>query len=301
MKKISIIIPCYNSAVNLPDTSIALIELKTNIDAKGLAVEFVMVEDGSTDTTLDGLLQFKRTLPDHVKVIQLAGNWGSYNALLAGCNYATGDACVQLHVDLQDPPEHIPAMIDYWLAGNKLVIGQRVKREEGFLYLLTAGLYHWLIKKLALPFVPEGGYDLVLFDREICNRLISMNETNTNLIYLISWLRYPYVAIPITRRKRVKGTSGWTFAKRIKLAIDSFVSFSYFPIRVVTFLAIVSIFVFVLCTAMFVLKQEFTFTMWLFSAVSTALMISLSIVAEYLWRTLESTRKRPHFVVNREY
>ena len=301
MKKISIIIPCYNSAVNIPDTSVELLKLKNDIEAKGLAVEFVMVEDGSTDSTMQELLGFKEQIPELVKIIQLAGNWGSYNALLAGCNYATGDACVQLHIDLQDPPEHIPEMIDYWLKGNKLVIGQRVKREEDFLYLITAGLYHWLIKKFALPYIPEGGYDLILFDREICNHIVRMNETNTNLVYLMSWLRYPYIAIPIVRRKRVKGESGWTFSKRVKLAIDSFVSFSYFPVRVVTFFALISILLFFTATCALLVLNSFDLKIWLLSLLSMAILVSLSIVAEYLWRALEATRKRPPFVVYKEY
>jgi glycosyltransferase involved in cell wall biosynthesis len=300
MKKISIIIPCYNSAVNIPDTSIELIKLKSEVEVKGLQVEFIMVEDGSTDNTMGELLRFKQKVGSDVKIIQLAGNWGSYNALLAGCHYATGDACVQLHIDLQDPPDHIPEMIDYWLKGNKLVIGQRIKREEDFFYLLTAAFYHWLIKKFALPYIPEGGYDLILFDRDICNHIVRMNETNTNLVYLMSWLRYPYVAIPIIRRKRVKGESGWTFTKRVKLVIDSFVSFSYFPIRVITFFALLSIFALLITTVMLFTYEGCDFKVWIISLLSTIILIGLSIVAEYLWRTLEATRKRPPFVVYKE-
>ncbi len=301
MKKISVIIPCYNSEVNIPDTSAELLKLKSDIESKNIDVEFVMVEDGSTDGTMTELLKFKEKFPNQVMIIQLAGNWGSYNALLAGCHYATGDACVQLHIDLQDPPEYIPEMIDHWLKGNKLVIGQRVKREEDFFYLMTAGLYHWLIKKFALPYIPEGGYDLILFDREICDHIVRMNETNTNLVYLMSWLRYPYVAIPIVRRKRVKGESGWTFSKRVKLVIDSFVSFSYFPVRVVTFLAILSVIIFLVSSVLVFAVYGFALLAWFVSLIAMMILLSLSIVAEYLWRTLETSRKRPHFIVYKKF
>ena len=117
----------------------------------------------------------------------------------------------------------------------------------------------------------------------------------------MSWLRYPYVAIPIVRRKRVKGESGWTFSKRVKLVIDSFVSFSYFPVRMVTFFARLSILTFLVVTVLLFIQEAVGFKIWLLSLLSTVILVSMSIVAEYLWRTLEATRKRPHFVVNKEY
>lgn len=150
---------------------------------------------------------FKDHLKSEVKIVQLSGNFGSYNALLAGLHHADGDCFVQLHADLQDPPEHIPLMIEHWQNGFKLVIGQRVFREEGWLNQFLSNSYHSLIKKLALPFIPDGGYDLILFDRQLRDHIVQMNETNVNLVYLISWLRFPYVTIPLTRKERTKGIS----------------------------------------------------------------------------------------------
>ncbi|GIV34501.1 MAG: putative glycosyltransferase YkcC [Chitinophagales bacterium] len=301
MKKVSIIIPCYNEAAVLPKSLNELLQLKKKIEAKGCTTEFVFVNDGSTDNTLHYLQQFKQQLPDQVKIIDLSGNFGSYNALLAGCHYATGDCCVQLHADLQDPPEHIPEMIDHWKRGYKLVIGNRVEREaEDLFYGISARIYHLMMKN-AMPYIPDGGYDLILFDREIKDHLVAMNETNTNLVYLISWLRYPYVAIPVKRRARREGLSKWNFSKRLKLVIDSFVAFSYLPIRLITFTGILSIVGFFISTILLFVTDWFNLFHWAIALFIMILMVNFSIIAEYLWRTLEAARKRPPFIVNHVY
>lgn len=299
MRKISILIPCYNSALNLPETTAELLKLEEKLRAMEMECEFVLVDDGSKDKTLNGLLAFKEQNPGRVIVVQLTGNFGSYNALLAACHYATGDCCVQLHADLQDPPDHIPEMIEYWKKGFKLVIGNRVKREaEDLLYGISAKIYHMMMKN-AMPYIPDGGYDLILFDKEIRDHLVRMNETNTNLVYLISWLRYPFAAIPVTRKERKVGKSGWSFTKRIKLVIDSFVAFSYLPIRIVTFSGIASIIAFAAASVLVFTSAWFTVWHWVAALLVMIVLVNMSIIAEYLWRDLEASRKRPPFVVDK--
>lgn len=301
MKKISILMPCFNSALNLPDTTPELLKLKEKLLLQEMSCEFVMVDDGSEDKTLDALISFKNQNPDEVRVVQLTGNFGSYNALLAACHYATGDCCVQLHADLQDPPDHIPEMVEYWKKGFKLVIGNRVKREaEDLFYGISAKIYHLMMKN-AMPYIPDGGYDLILFDREIRDHLVRINETNTNLVYLISWLRYPFVAIPITRKQRTLGKSEWSLSKRIKLVIDSFVAFSYLPIRIVTLSGILSILFFLAASVMVFTLDWFSIWHWAASLLMMILFVNMSIIAEYLWRDLEASRNRPPFVVDRVY
>ena len=299
MKKLSLLIPCYNSALNLPETTAELLKLEEKLRSQEVQCEFVLVDDGSKDNTLDGLLAFKAQYPDKIRVVQLTGNFGSYNALLAACHYASGDCCVQLHADLQDPPDHIPQMVEYWKKGFKLVIGHRVKREaEDLFYGISAKIYHMMMKS-AMPYIPDGGYDLILFDKEIRDHLVRINETNTNLVYLISWLRYPFATIPVTRKERKVGKSGWSFSKRAKLVIDSFVAFSYFPIRIVTFSGIVSILLFITSSILVFTSSWFSIWHWAASLLIMILLVNMSIIAEYLWRDLEASRKRPPFVVDK--
>ena len=156
---------------NIPVISEELLKLEPSFP-EGTEIEYVLVDDGSKDNTYQTLLDFKEKIPERVKVIKLAGNVGSYNAFLAGLNYATGDCTVFLTADMQDPPELIPRMYNYWLKGIKFVIANREDREEGIIQTILSNTYHSLIKKFALKNIPTGGFDLVLFDKQLKDCLL---------------------------------------------------------------------------------------------------------------------------------
>lgn len=308
MPLLSYIIPCYFNEENLPQTTKALIENEKLFD-NDVTFEYVMVDDGSKDNTLGELKKFKAQYPDKVKVIKLSGNFGSYNAILAGMNYASGDCNVVLAADLQDPPEMIPKMMEYWKKGIKLVIANREDREESFLQKAFSNSYHYLIKKLALKNVPKGGYDLVLFDKQLRDEVVKIDEKNTNQLYLLSWLKYDYVSIPYVRRKRDVGKSRWTLQKKVKLFIDSFVSFSFFPVRLISTLGLIlglisfiyGIFIIYARLTGLVPIEGWAALMAVLLFVSAFQMIALGIIGEYVWRTLDAGRKRPNFVVEQIY
>jgi len=308
MPTLSLIIPCYFNEENLPDTTQALIKNEA-LFPQDLLFEYVFVDDGSKDNTLGELLKFYHRHPDKVKVIKLASNVGSYNAILAGMTYATGNVNVILTADLQDPVELIPKMYDYWTKGIKFVIANRSDREESLTQRLFSNTYHYLMKKIAIQNIPLGGFDLVLFDRELKDHVVKINEKNTNTIYLLSWLGYDYVNIPYVRRSRRKGRSRWTFGKKLKLFIDSFTAFSFTPIRILSFLGLLLGFAALLYAA-FVVVCKFTGLLpvrgWpslivVLLVVSSFQMIGLGIIGEYLWRTLDAARGRPNFVVDKIY
>lgn len=305
MPKLSIIIPCYFNEENIPFTSKELIENEMNFDSDML-FEYVMVDDGSKDQTYAALLKFKAEYPDKVTLVKLAGNVGSYNAILAGMHHATGDCNVILAADLQDPPEMIPKMVEYWKKGIKFVVANRENREEGFAQKLFSNTYHRLIKKYALKNVPPGGFDLVLFDKQLREDVIKINERNTNQIYLLSWLNYDYVNIPYTRRKREIGKSRWTLQKKIKLFIDSFVSFSFAPIRLISIIGL-SLGVIAFAYGVFIIISRmlgdiqvagWSAMMVTFLFVSAFQMMALGIIGEYVWRALDAARGRPNFVID---
>lgn len=304
MPKLSVIIPCYFNEKNIPVTKAELIR-NENLFPKDVTFEYVLIDDGSKDGTLDELLKFKSEYPEKVKVIKLSGNFGSYNAILAGMNYATGNCNVILAADLQDPPELIVKMYEYWEKGIKLVVANRQDRGESFFQRIFSNTYHFLIRKFALKGIPSGGYDLVLFDKQLRDEVVKINEKNTNQIYLLSWLKYDYVNIPYTRKKREIGKSRWTTQKKIKLFIDSFVSFSFFPIRLISvtglILGLVSflygLFVIYAKISGLVPLQGWTAMMVVLLFVSSFQMIALGIIGEYVWRAMDAARNRPNFVV----
>lgn len=301
MKRLSIVIPCYNSAENIADLQIALQNLSKQLSKYEL--EIILVDDGSIDKTYIKLIEFSETTFLNTIIVKLTGNFGSYNTFLAGLHHGSGDVYAHVHPDMQDPPEHLVDMLPHWENGIKFIIGQRIEREDKNFNQLFAQFYHWLMKKIALPHIPNGGYDLIVFDKDLRNYVVEMNESNTNLVYLISWLKYPYVTIPITRVSRKKGKSQWTFSKKIKLIIDSIVSFSYTPIKVISYTSILvftsslAFFIFLIITERFSLNTKIYISIALFFG--NIILVFLSILGEYLWRTLEAARIRPPFVVDR--
>jgi dolichol-phosphate mannosyltransferase len=236
----------------------------------------------------------------------LAGNVGSHNAILAGMTYASGDCCCIMSADLQDPPELIPKMFQHWLNGIKLVIANRADRDEGFFKKMFANIYHSLIKKYALKNVPENGFDVVLFDKQLKEEVIKINEKNTSQTYLLTWLQFEFVTIPYIRLKRDFGKSRWTVAKKIKLFIDAFVSFSFFPIRMITILGLIlgilsfayGIFIIIAKIGGYINLQGWTALMAIILLLSSFQMIALGIIGEYVWRTFDASRNRPNFVID---
>jgi glycosyltransferase involved in cell wall biosynthesis len=308
MPKLSIIMPCYYNEENIPVTVKELVENESRFPGD-VEFEYIFVDDGSKDKTLERLLEFKERRGASVKIIKLAGNVGSYNAILAGMKYATGECNVILVADLQDPPELVPKMYEYWLKGIKIVIANRQDREESLFQKIFSNTYHWLIRKLAIPQVPPGGFDLVLFDKQLRDEVVRIDEKNTNTIYLLAWLNYDYVSIPYVRKKRQIGTSRWTLTKKMKLFIDSFVSFSFVPIRVITILGLLLGFsAFIYGTFVIVAKitglvpiEGWTSIMVVLLFVSSFQMISLGIIGEYVWRSLDAARSRPNYVVDKVF
>ncbi len=306
MPKISIIIPCYFNEENIPITKATLLRNELLFDSD-VTFEYVMVDDGSKDNTLGELIKFKNEQPNKVKVIQLAGNVGSYNAILAGMAYATGDCCVVIAADLQDPPELMVKMYAHWKNGIKLIVGNRADREESFFQKVFSNTYHKLIQKFALKNIPNGGFDYVFFDKQLKDEVVKINEKNTNTLYLLAWLNYDMVCIPYTRIKREVGKSRWTLQKKIKLFIDSFISFSYAPLKFISITGIL-LGIGALIYIFFIIFMRLTghidvggwsSLMVVILFVSSFQMIGLGIIGEYVWRNLEASRNRPVYVVEK--
>jgi dolichol-phosphate mannosyltransferase len=304
MPKLSIIIPCYYNEENIPVTSLELIENEKNFPPE-VTFEYVMVDDGSRDGTWRELGKFKEKYPDKVQIIKLAGNVGSYNAILAGMNFATGDVTSVIAADLQDPPELMVKMYEYWQKGIKLIMANREDREDSFGQKLFSNTYHGLMRKLAIPSIPKGGFDFVMFDRQLREEVVKMNEKNTNTLYLLPWMGYEYVCIPYVRRERKIGKSRWTLQKKIKLFVDSFVSFSYVPVRTISIIGMLlgmialgyGLFIIFARLFGFITEDGWSATMVVLLFVSSFQMVGLGVIGEYVWRNLDASRNRPIYIV----
>jgi dolichol-phosphate mannosyltransferase len=306
MPKLSVIIPCYFNEDNIPVTVRELIDNEARFPAE-VTFEYVFVNDGSTDDTLGALCRAQAQYPDRIRIVDLAGNVGSYNAIVAGMAHATGDCQAIITADLQDPPELMVQMYAYWQQGFKLIIGNRQDREETGPSRWLAQLFHWLMKRLALKNIPDGGFDFVFFDRQVSNEVVALQERNSNVFYLMVWLGFPYVNIPYVRRKRKIGTSRWTLSKKIKLLIDSLLAFSYFPIRAISAFGLglggIALLYGVYIIGLKLLNPNepagWTTLMVVLLFVSAFQMVALGVIGEYVWRGLDAARKRPLYIVKK--
>ncbi|UYZ61375.1 glycosyltransferase family 2 protein [Hymenobacter weizhouensis] len=306
MPKLSIIVPCYFNEANIPVTGSELIANEA-LFPPDVEFEYVFVDDGSTDGTIAALHQLREQYPDRVRVVELVANVGSYNAIVAGMEQATGDCQALLTADLQDPPALLAQMYAYWQQSIWLVVGNRQERPERGVARLLARTFHFLMRRFALPNVPAGEFDYVLFDRRISQQVVQLPERNSNVFYLMLWLGYPYVNLPYVRRPRQIGHSRWTVAKKVKLFIDSFVSFSFLPIRLISATGFVLGFL-ALLYGVYIIGLRLLGTqepagwsslMVVVLFVSAFQMLALGVIGEYVWRGLDAARNRPLYTAKK--
>jgi dolichol-phosphate mannosyltransferase len=307
MKIFSIVIPVYYNEPNLGDTIPNLIALATQLPDYKL--ELVFVDDGSKDRSLPILLEYQTQYPDTIKIVKLTRNFGAMAALLAGLTVASGDCVGIIAADLQDPPELFLQMLRHWENGIKAIYAVRQDREESPVQKFFSNTYYRLMRQFAIPDYPPGGFDFLLIDRQVVQEVIKIQEKNTHLMLLIFWLGFEAVFIPYIRRARMKGKSRWTLSKKVKLLVDSFVSFSYVPIRILSALGLILALGSFLYGA-FITLGYFLYgievkgwvpTMIVLTITAGIQMTMLGVLGEYLWRTLDETRKRPFYVIDHVY
>lgn len=305
-KTFSILVPIYYNELNIPHTIPRLQALEKILPTYNL--EFVFIDDGSQDNSLKLLLEHKQH-DSRIKVVKLSKNYGSMQAIQAGLNYVTGDCVGIISADLQDPPELFEKMLISWESGKKVVMATRSDREEKFSQKLFSNTYYYLMDKFAIKGYPKGGFDFVLIDKQVVGELVKISEKNTNIMSLIFSLGYEQEFIPYVRQEREHGKSRWTFSKKVKLFVDSFVSFSYAPIRFMTaigFTVALLSFVYALFTVIAFFSgvvdvQGWTTIVALITLLQGLTMMMFGIVGEYLWRILDETRKKPGYIVDEIY
>ncbi|MTI42865.1 glycosyltransferase [Roseibium hamelinense] len=226
---LSIVVPVFNEAdvigIFIEETQKVLADLE-------LAYEYVFVDDGSLDTTADILEEKIRDgLP--ARLLGLSRNFGKEAALSAGLEHAHGDIVVIIDVDLQDPPELIPQMVDGWRAGYDVVYGLRVDRSSDTLMKRsTAGMFYRLFNQLANIEMPPNAGDFRLIDRSVVNALLKLPERNRFMKGLFAWVGFPSMALPYERPARRAGEGKWNYWKLWNFAIDGLTGFTTMPLRI---------------------------------------------------------------------
>ena len=278
-------------------------KLKENTNTE---YELIMVDDGSKDNSYK-VMQDLAKIDSNIKIIHLSRNYGEHAAILAGLSQCTGDCAVRKAADLQEPSEMILDMMKKYDEGYKVVLATRADREEPIVQKAFSNLYAFLMRKLALHNMPKGGFDSFLIDRQVIDFLVKMQESNTSLMSQILWAGFETATVPYVRKKREIGKSRWTLSKKIKLVYDSLISFSYFPIKMITNVGFFSFFISVMLLLIIIYKkfvgkidvEGYTSLIMVMLMAFGIIMLSIGILGEYLWRTYDAARKRPPYIIEK--
>ena len=304
MKKISIIVPAYNEEESLP----FLYERLTKIinEIKNYEFEVLFINDGSKDKTPD-IIKEMREYDKRFCYVNLSRNFGKEVAMIAGLDYAKGDAVIFIDADLQDPPELIPELIKYWEEGYDDVYARRKSREgETFLKKFTSKMYYKVLQDLTKVEIQKDTGDFRLLDRRCVNALKKLRETQRCSKSMFSWIGYKKKEVLFDRDARIAGKTKWNYKKLVDLAIDGITSFTTSPLRLSTYLSIPTflmlfiyfIYVIVKCFVVNQAIQAYQAIILLILFFSGVQILLFGIVGEYLGRIFNETKNRPLYLVD---
>jgi dolichol-phosphate mannosyltransferase len=241
-----------------------------------------------------------------VRVIRFARNSGAHTAITCGLHYTKGDCVVVMAADLQDPPETLPALLAHWNAGAQVVWAARRRREgEKASTIGLARLYYFLIRRaVGIREVPGTGTDFFLIDRSVVDAFRQFNEGNIDVVLLITWMGFRQTVVTYDKQSRLYGRSGWSLQKKLKLAVDSVTSFTYLPIRIMSYVGFAVAFVGFVYAAL-VIGNYFagqpapgwSSLMIVVLVVGGIQMLMMGVLGEYLWRALDESRRRPRYLI----
>lgn len=302
---LSIVIPVYKNEENL-DRLLPTLESVTA--ACPDPAEVVFVVDGSPDRCLDILRERLPRAAFASQVVALSRNFGSFNAILAGLEVGAGRTFAVLAADLQEPPELALKFHEILSKGEAdIVFGVRKSRSDPWADEVVSRLFWGIYRRLVLPELPPGGVDMFGCTRAVRDRVVALQEPNSNLIALLFWVGFRRAYLPYDRQPRREGTSAWTLAKKLRYCVDSVFNFTDLPIRLLLGVGTVGTMT-ALAYAIVLLVTRLTGRIEVPGYTATALAISffgsitslgLGILGQYLWLVLQNSRRRPCYLIER--
>lgn len=318
MLKITILIPVYNESANIAGLHAALCSLsstKTAITAEGTQQEvdpaeyeweFLFVNDGSRDNSQELLTELRGRDP-RVNVVCFSRNFGKETALLAGMDFATGDAVIIMDGDLQHPVETVPEMIYWWRRGYDDVYGKRVKRgKESWLRRRLTRVYYRLLGNASrTPMLPGAG-DFRLLSRKAINALKAIRESQRYTKGLYCWVGFNKKAVEFETRDRAAGKSTFNYRALFNLAVDGITSYTTSPLRIASVLGVAVALCAILYLIFVVVKyliygesvQGYPTIICLILFLGGVQLLALGIIGEYIGRIFVESKRRPPYVVD---
>lgn len=303
MKLITVIVPVYNEE----DVLFLLYEKLNGIINSLIDYQFeiLFVNDGSIDSTLDIIKSLKEN-DSRISYINLSRNFGKEVAMIAGFDYAKGDAVIIIDADLQHPPELIPRMINFWEEGFDDIYAKRTNREgEKWLKKYTSKKFYKILQKMTdIPILPDVG-DYRLLDRRCVESLKKMRESQRYTKGMYSWIGFKKKEIEYEAAPRVAGSTKWNYFKLIDLALEGITSFTTLPLRLSSVLgfifSIISFIYLVYITIKTIIYGSdvngYPSLMVIILFLGGVQLISIGIIGEYLGRVFNETKNRPLYFI----
>lgn len=299
--KISILIPVYRSASFLGKT-VKAIEYERQLHNWDL--ELVLVEDGSGDNSFEVIKTLASAYP-FIKGIKLSRNFGHQAAVRTGLEFVTGDYVAIIDDDLQDPPSLLPRFFSFLDQGFDVVYGVRKKRKESLWKRFSYNAFYKILALLSDTKIPLDSGDFCVMKKRVVDKMLMLNESQPFLRGIRAWVGFKQMGLEYEREMRIAGDSGYSLKKLLKIASDGIFSFSSIPLKVVTFLGLLSLILSILYTLFMFIKYltvgvdspGFITTILFISFFGSINMIGLGILGEYMARVYEETKKRPHAVI----
>lgn len=304
---LSILLFSFNSSCRLESSVSKIINF---FEKEKISFELLIIDDGSQDNSFE-IAERLEIKDNRIKAYQLSRNYTTPYAQFAGLSRCRGNCAVFVPDDLQRPLTVVLKMYRLWESGHKLVIPYRKSRSDSLVGDYCSNLYYRIMNTLSEVTFPPGGADGFLADREIIDILNEkINPINTTTMVEVLRLGFDPFFFPYDR-PATEGKSRWTFAKKYKLAKDTFFSSSSFPIKLIFYMGLGS-FIFSLCLIAitvyaklfgdFSVKFGFSVPGWASTVIFVSLfsglvLFSLGIIAEYIWRILEEVKNRPGYII----
>jgi glycosyltransferase involved in cell wall biosynthesis len=302
-KKISILVPIYNSAKFMNKL---LEAIETERIANNWNLELVLVDDGSKDKSFEKIEELSKTYA-YIKGIKLSKNFGHQIAVKTAMSHCSGEYIAVIDDDLQDPPSQLPGFFKYLDEGYDVAYGIRKNRKESLIKRIAYNSFYKILKAMSDIHIPIDSGDFCVMKRQVLDNMLKLHEQNPFLRGIRAWVGFKQIGVEFERHARFDGKSGYTLKKLLKIAMDGIFSFSTAPIRLITVLGTIG-FIFAVIYSLNVIyntlignievKGFATLTI-IISFFSSLILICLGIIGEYIVRIYDEVRSRPYTVIER--
>ncbi len=300
---ISVVVPLYNEADNLPELTD---RLRTVLDGCDSDWEVILVDDGSQDGSWEFIESVHRE-DSRFQGIQLSRNFGQQPALMAGLRHTNGDVVIPMDADLQDPPEVIENLIEKWKEGFQVVYAIRQHRKEGWLRNWSAGMFYRILQRFTDVKIAMDSGDFCLLDRQVVDVLCRFTEQHPFLRGLRSWVGFRQTGVTFDRGIRFKGGSKYSIRGLMRLAFDGIFALSGNPVRFALYLGMIVVILGILGVAWSIFTVSTAdsngnislFAIALLTLIGGVQLMVLGVIGEFIHRIFHQVRGRPIYIIGK--